>query len=215
EQEQDSPAIHYENHNASLNDVFYFGAQNASSLSSSASLTDQIGDLAFSQFRLDENLRVQHSSDFQTHYDYTLNQSDISGINQINNQLDVGFVHHLFQSLLTTGDVGGSLLNETGGSEVEQLFGKLNFDYRKTVPYGRLLANLNLGWQWQYSPQGTSQTPVINEAETFNNSQPIVLTQPNIDPSSIVVLSSAGVPYLKGTDFSVNTVGNLIQIQRI
>jgi hypothetical protein len=215
EQEADSPAIHYENHNASLNHVLYFGTQNASSFSSSASLTDQIGDLAFSQFRLDENLRVQHSSEFQTHYDYTLDQSNISGINELDNQLDVGFVHHLFESLTTTGDVGGSLLNETGGAEVEQLFGKLNFDYRKTVPYGQLLSNLNLGWQWQYSPQGTSETPIINQSETFNNTQPIVLTQTNIDPSSILVLSSAGVPYLKGTDFSVNTVGNLIQIERI
>jgi len=215
EQELDSPAIHYENHNASLNDVLYFGTQNASSLSSSGSLTDQIGNLAFSQFHLDENLRVQHSDDFQTHYDYTLDQSNISGINQLQNELDLGFIHHLFQSLITAGDVGGSLLNATGGSEVEQLFGRLNFDYRKNVPYGKLLSNLNLGWQWQYSPQGTSETPVINQAQTFNNTQPIVLTQTNIDPSSIVVLSSAGVPYLKGTDFTVNSVGNLIQIQRI
>jgi hypothetical protein len=215
EQEEQSPAIHYETHNASLNDVYYFGTQNTSSLSSSASLIEQIGDLSFSQFRLDENLRVQHSSDFQTHYDYSLDQSNISGINETNNQLDVGFVHRLFASLTTTGDVGGSLLNETGGSEVEEIFGRVNFDYRKTVPYGLLLSNLNLGWQWQYSPQGTSETPVINQAETFNDSQPIVLTQPNIDPSSLIVLSSAGVPYLKGTDFSVNSVGNLIQIQRI
>ncbi len=215
EQEQDSPDVRYQNHSASLNDVIYFGAQNASSLSSSASVTEQTGDLAFGQIRLDENLRERHSSDFQTHYDYTLQQSSISGINQLTNQLDVGFIHHLFQSLTTTGDVGGSILNETGGSEVEQLFGNTNFDYRKTVPYGMLLANLNLGWQWQYTPQGTLETPVINQPETFNNAQPIVLTQQNIDPASIVVLSSAGVPYLKGTDFTVNTVGNLIQIQRI
>ncbi|MGD0768798.1 MAG: hypothetical protein ABSB42_11490 [Tepidisphaeraceae bacterium] len=215
EQEEDSPGIHYENHNASLNDVAYFGTQNASSLSSSASLTDQIGELSYTQFRLDENLRVQHSSEFQTHYDYTLDQSNISGINQLDNQLDVGFVHHLFESLTTTGDVGGSLLNETGGAEVEQLFGKLDFNYRKRVPYGVLLSNLDLGWQWLYSPEGTSETPIINQPETFNNTQPIVLTQTNIDPSSIVVLSSAGVPYLKGTDFSVNTIGNLIQIERI
>jgi len=215
EQEQDSPTIRYQSHNASLNDVLYFGPQNASSLTSSAAVTEQTGNLAFGQIRLDENLRVQHSSDFQTHYDYSLDQSNISGIEQISNQLDAGFVHHLFESLTTTGDVGGSLLNETGGSEVEQLFGKLDFNYRKTVPYGLLLANLDLGWQWLYSPQGTSETPIINQPETFNNTQPITLTQTNIDPASIVVLSSAGVPYLKGTDFTVNTVGNLIQIQRI
>jgi len=215
EQEADSPAIRYENHNASLNDAIYFGTQNASSLSSSASVSDQIGNLAYSQIRLDENLRVQHSSDFQTHYDYTLDQSNISGINQLDNELDVGFVHHLFQSLTTTGDVGGSLLNETGGYEVEQIYGKLDFNYRKTVPYGLLMSNLDFGWQWLYSPEGTAETPIINQAETFNNTQPIVLTQPNIDPASIVVLSSSGVPYLRGTDFNVTSIGNLVQIQRI
>jgi hypothetical protein len=215
EQEEQSPALQYESHNASLNDALYFGTQNANSLLSSASLTEQIGELAYSQFRLDENLRVQHSNDFQTHYDYTLDEDNVGGVNQLSNAVNVGFVHRLFASLTTTGDAGGSILTETGGSEVEQLFGRLNFDYRKTVPYGLLLSNLNVGWQWQYSPQGTSETPVINQAETFNNSQPIVLTQPNIDPSSIVVLSSSGVPYLKGTDFSVSSVGNLIQIQRI
>ena len=215
EQEDDSSSIHYENHNASLNDVLYFGPQYASSLSSSATLTEQSGNLAFDQFRLDENLRLQHSSTFQTHYDYTLDQTNISGIEQLSNQLDVGFVHHLFESLTTTGDVGGSLLDQTGGSEVQQIYGRLDEDYRKTVPHGLLLANLDLGWQWQYSPQGTTTTPVINQPQTFNNTQPIILTQPNIDPSSIVVLSTSGVPYLRGTDYTVNTVGNLIQIQRI
>jgi hypothetical protein len=215
EQEGNSPATKYETHNASLNHVLYFGAGSLDALSSSASATDQIGALAFTEYRLDENLRVQHSPDFQTHYDYTLQESSISGISQTSNAVDAGFIHHLFQSLTTTGDFNASLLQASGDSEVEQAAATLGWDYSKLVAFGTFMANLSLGWTWQYSPQGTGTIPVINQPETFQNSQPITLTQPNINPASIQVLSATGVPYLKANNYAVNSVGNLIQIQRI
>jgi hypothetical protein len=213
-QESESPSIRDENHSASLNHALYFGTQQQSSLSSSLSADVQTGELAYDDLRLDEALRLWHSKDFQTHFEYSLDRSEMSGVTQTSNSLDAGLVHQLFGSLTTTADVGGSLLNASG-TQVEQLFGTLDFGYRKTVPDGLLLFNLNGGWQWQYAPRGTATTSVINQAETFTDTQPIILTQPNIDPNSIVVVSPAGVPYLKGSDFTVNTVGSLIQIQRV
>jgi hypothetical protein len=215
ENEQGAPTTHYENHEATLTHVLYLNPDKLSSLTSSINENDQIGDLPFQQFRLDEYLRLQNTPDLQTHVDYNLDQSEISGINELDNQIDAGFVHHLFASLITSGDVGGSILQATGSGDVEEAFSKIDFDYHKVVPGGLFTANLDLGWQWQYAAQGTGAIPIINQSQTFNNAQPIVLTQPNIDPTSIKVLSSSGVPYLQGTDYKINTLGNLIQIQRV
>jgi hypothetical protein len=215
EQEDDSPAVRFANTNADLNHAWYFGPQDTSSLTSTAAYQDQTGDLSYSEFRLDEELKLQHTKNFQTHYSYSLDQSTADGDSQTTNAVDVGFIHQLFQSLTTSADFGASLLNESGGNQVEDLNGSVDVNYRKEIPYGLLLADFNVGWQWQYAPTGTSQTTVLNQTETFNDAQPIVLTQPNIDPNSIVLLSSSGVPYLKGSDFTVNTLGSLVQIQRV
>jgi hypothetical protein len=215
EKEDNSPAIKYEDYDASLTHVWTFGPQDVHSLTTALSLSDQIGDLGYEEFDLDENLRLQHSPIFQTHYDYSLDTTNVDGDDQTNNKLDIGFVHHLFDSLVTTADMGGSFFNETGGSDVQLYYGTVNFGYRKTVTAGEFLANLNLGTQWQKSAEGDQVVHVINQAETFTDSQPLVLTQTNIDPKSIQVLSAAGVPYLNTRDFVVNRVGNLTQIERV
>jgi len=215
EQESGGGPVNYQTHDANLNHTYTFGPADVSSLASSLSATEQTGTLAYDRLHLDENLLLQHTDDFQTHYEYTLEQVTTGGITQTSNALDVGLSHHLFKSLVTTADVGGALIDSSDNNNIEQLFGRTDFSYRKLIPYGTLLGDLNLGWQWQQTSEGTGPIPVINQPYTFSNSQPLVLTQPNIDPKSIQVLSSAGMPYVKGRDFVVNSVGNLIQIQRV
>jgi hypothetical protein len=215
EKEDDSTNIKYQDYDASLVHTLNFGAEDLNSLATTLSATDQIGDLAYEELRLDENLRLQHSQIFQTYYEYLLDYTNVDHQDQTNNKLDFGFIHHLFESLTTTGNVGGSLFQESGGGDVEQLFGTLGFGYRKHVPYGLLLSNLDFGYNYQYAAEGTQVTHIINQAETFTDTQPLALTQTNIDPASIKVLSASGVPYLLGKDFTVNHTGNLTQIERV
>jgi hypothetical protein len=215
EKEDNTSAVHYEDYDASLIHTLNFGAGNVNSLTSSASVDDQIGDLGYDEYRLDENMQLQHTPTFQTHYDYSLDYTSIDQVDQINHKLDVGFIHHLFESLTTTGDAGGALFNETGGTDVQQLFGSLGFGYRKDVPFGLLLSNLNLAYNYVKSEEGDEVTHVVNQVFTFTDTQPLVLTQTNVDPKSIQVLSADGVPYLKGSDFVVHQSGNLIQVERV
>ncbi|MGA2231568.1 MAG: hypothetical protein ABSH22_11770, partial [Tepidisphaeraceae bacterium] len=184
EKEQDSPSIHYEDYDASLTHVLNFGPTGANSLTSAASLSDQVGDLGYDELDLDENLLLQHTPNFQTHYDYTFDSTNLDGVDQTDNKLDIGFVHHLFESLTTTADAGASLFDETGGGDVQQYFGDVNFGYRKEIPEGLLLGNLSLGYQWQKTDEVDEVTHFINQVETFNISQPLALIQTNIDPKS-------------------------------
>jgi hypothetical protein len=215
EQESGGGPIHYQTHDADLTHGYYFGAAGASSLTSTLSADVQTGDLAYQRYHYDENLQLQHTPNLQSHYDYSLEQDRSSGVTQTINTIDVGLVHHLFRSLVSSADAGGSLVDATGNGQTPQVYGRTNFSYTKLIPDGTLLANLNFGWQWEQSPAGTQPIPVINQALTFNNSQPLALTQTNIDPNSIQVLGTNGVPFVNGRDFAVNTVGHLIQIERV
>jgi hypothetical protein len=215
EQESNAPPIQNQSHTANLSHTLSFGPAYANTLSSSVSLNDQFGDLGFQHYRWDENLQLQHSHNFSTHYDYSLDTSISSGVTQTINSVDAGFVHHLFNSLTTTGDVGASLLNATSTGDTPQVFGHIAEDYQKLVPYGTFLSTVSAGWIWQEQPTGTQPTPVINQPYVFNDGIPITLPQPNVIPSSVVVLSPAGIPYLEGKDYTVAQVGNLTQINRV
>jgi len=214
EQNQGGSATHYQDNNATLNDVYLFGPGKVDSLSSTANFSQEQGNRDYQDIRLDENLRIPYSKTFETHYEYSFDQNTVDDSTQTTNHVQAGFIHRLFQSLVTTGNIGGSLL-DYAGSQVEQLDGTLDLNYRKKAWLGELFANLDLGYHWQYSPEGTDVVHVINQAQTFNDPQPLVLTTPNINAGTIRLFSASGVPYTLGRDYAVNQVGNLIQVQRV
>jgi len=214
EQDQESPPIYYQDNNATLSDVYVFGPGNKDSLSSLFSFAQEQGNRDYQDIRLDENLRLPESKTFETHYQYSFDQTAVDNATQTTNHLQAGFMHRLFESLVTSGSIGGSLL-DLSGSQVEQLDGTLGFAYRKKAWLGELFANLDLGWHWQYAAEGTNVEHIINQAQTFTDSQPVVLTTSNINANSIRVFNASGVPYTMGKDYTVNRVGNLIQIQRV
>jgi len=215
EQESGSGPVRYQTHDASFTHMYNFGKSYASSLTSSLSGDVETGSLPYQRYRLDENLQLQHNPNFQTHYDYSLQQDTSQGITQTENSLEAGFIHHLYRSLITSADIGGSLDDATGTGEIEQAFGHLDFSYHKIIPYGTWLSNLDFGWQWQQSPGSTQAIPVINQPIAFTSFQPFPVPSTDVDPKSIVLRGLNGVPYLSGRDFVVQRIGRVIQIERI
>jgi hypothetical protein len=206
-----SPDEKYETNDATLNHTVNFGQNLADSLASSLALTDQTGYLAYQEEHLDENLHCQNSPNLQTHVQYTLDHAYIDDVDQLTNRLDAGFTHRLYESLVTTGDIGGQLFNEQG-TDIDDLFGHLGLAYRKDVPAGMLLSNVDLGYQLQNQSEGGSLIPILNQSETFTNNNPVVLSQQNIDPSTIKVISN-GIYLQKGLDYAVARLGDLVEIE--
>ncbi|HUB25982.1 MAG TPA: hypothetical protein VL992_11180 [Tepidisphaeraceae bacterium] len=210
-QEQESPDEKYQINDLNLNHVANLGPSLADSLASSVSETDQTGFLGYEEEHVDETLRIQNTEALQTHLQYTLDNTRTNGIQQTSNRLDGGFVHHLYESLVTSGDVGGQVFDEEDAN-IGDAFGHLNFAYHKTVPFGLLLSNLNLGYEYQHQSNGNDETAVLNQPETFTDDTPVILNQQNVDIHSIKVFSS-GVLYREGSDYQVARLGNLVEIQ--
>lgn len=56
---------------------------------------------------------------------------------------------------------------------------------------------------------------MLNQQSVFPVTQIISFAESNVNPNTVRVLSPAGVPYLKGADYTVQTIGHMIQIQRV
>lgn len=135
EKEGGSANTNYQTHDASLTHVWSFGHDYASSLTSAALINVETGQLVpYQRYRLDESLQLQHTRDFATHYDYTVEDEESQGITQVINSLDAGFDHRLFKSLVTRGDIGGSLDDETSAGATQTAFARLDTSYHKLVP---------------------------------------------------------------------------------
>ncbi|HSV14560.1 MAG TPA: hypothetical protein VLI90_09880, partial [Tepidisphaeraceae bacterium] len=133
------PSFTINSGDANLSHDISFGKDKASSLLSSINYTNQTGDIAFNRLRWSESLRLKHSEQFLTQYNYAFDRESFQGSEQTNHRLNAGFVHHLFESLTTSGNVGGALTDLGSGGNIEQFFSSLGFDYRKNVPFGVLL----------------------------------------------------------------------------
>jgi hypothetical protein len=195
--------------------TFSFGRNNASNLVSTINYTDQTGDLDYYRIRWDEDLRLKHTDHFETNYSLAVDRESFQGSPQTSYRANGGFIHHLFESLTTTGSVGGVFTDIDNRGEIEQFFSNLAFDYRKNAPLGVLFANLNLGFSRTYSNLNGAPIQVINENHTFVDDQPILLTRPLIDPNTVVVKNIGGIPYTRNLDYTLVDKGNLIDISRI
>jgi hypothetical protein len=208
------PSITLNTFDASASHNLTFGKDDASSLSSTLNYTDQRGQIPFTRLRLDENLRLKHSEQFETRYDYTFDEERFQGSDQTSNRLSAGFIHHLFESLTTSGNVAGVNTDLENGGSIQQLLTNLSLDYRKNAPLGILFGNLTLGYSSTRTDLNGTPVQIFNESQTFNDSLPIVLTRPLIDPATVIVKDTSGVPFTRGLDYTVAQQGTRTVIQR-
>jgi hypothetical protein len=204
----------YETHQATLADQITFGHKDRSSLNSTLNFTQQSGTIENQQFRWDERLRLQHSDDFSTRYQYTLSKYDYPGSDRTSNRFLTGFTHKLYDSLTTNGNAGVEKSDFSGGGDVLFSFADLLFDYRKKVPYGNLSASLGFATSRTESDSTTTNTPISNRPFTFTDPAPIVINGNNVqvgaitDPSGLVL-------YRPGVDYTVQKFSDRVQIDRV
>jgi hypothetical protein len=204
----------YDKQDARLSHQWDFGRKLDSTLTSSVEYNSQSGRSDLQHFRWDERLRLQHTRDFRTHYDYTFDYYSIQQTETKRNRLGAGFTHQLYRSLTTNGDVAIQH-TDTEGSGTVDVTANLDVDYQKKVPYGTLTASAGVFYGWQRADASNGTTVIIDQPVTFTDPQPIVLTGTNVNPNSIVITDPSGLLiYRPGIDYTVRQFNNRVEISR-
>ncbi|HVT88470.1 MAG TPA: hypothetical protein VHD56_06425, partial [Tepidisphaeraceae bacterium] len=216
EQTADLASDSFMTHDASLVHSVDFGKDRRSNLTSSLNYFDQSGDFDLQRMRLNERLRVHHSDTFETRYDYSLDQQSFSGTDQTTNRATAGFLHKLYKSLTTTGEIGGQQITRSDDANTIEVFADLNFDYRKKVPFGKLSSALGVSWDRQENDDRSGTTQIFDQPLAFADPAPIILPRAGIPPGSVNITDAMGlVVYRPGLDYTLRSFPDHLEIDRI
>jgi len=210
------PETIYDRHDAQVTHTLEHGSNNQHRLRSFLQVLEQVGDFPFESLRLDEQLHLLHSHTFDTRYDLNVSRDQRGDLTQTQRRGRAQFRHRLYQSLVTTGSIGISDLNQSDDFQSKEFFGDLSFDYTKRVPHGLLSMNLDLAFNQQdNSDRGTTRS-ILAEPHTFNDPLPVILAHRNVVAGSIEVRQlGAGPLYLEGFDYTVTVLPDRVEIRRV
>lgn len=197
--------------------TFEFGEQDRNILRTQLRVFNETGQLDFTQIRLDPRLRLVHSDDLNSWYDYTFEYDQRTGQEQLVNRGTANVQYQLFDSLMIIGNAGFNLLDiPTQDFDSAEIFGRGDVQYTKEVPLGLLNANLNGFVSWvDQSPQG-APVQLTNQIFTFSVANTFTINQRNVVASSIIITGLGGVPtYMLGTDYTVQTFADSTQVTRL
>jgi hypothetical protein len=213
----ESGDTHFNNHDASLRYEDEFGPKRQHTFYSTLEYRNQSGDFPLEQLRFDNSLRLQHTDRFETDYTYTYTDDDIAGSQRIAHRGTARFRHRLYESLVTSGQVGAESNEFGGGGTGEIYFANLNFDYTKRIgSRGRLSADLTLATAYQNEEANAQPIVIADEPHTFTDPLGAVIARANINPSSIRVTDAAGiVRFRPGIDYQVVSFANRTELRRI
>jgi hypothetical protein len=203
-------------HAASVSHVLNFGQFNEHTLGSSLAYSTSTGIFGIEQTHLDELLRLRHTRNFETEYEYIYDQQNSDTIDQTLQRATAEFRHRLYQSLVTHGEVG--LLNvDTGdGGNTQDWYVQLDAQYVKKVPYGQFNSDIFAGYNDRSIENGGNAISVVDQSFTFVGFQPIVIAGQTVNPSTIQITDpTTGRIYVEGIDYTLLQRPTGVQVDRI
>ncbi|HUO09475.1 MAG TPA: hypothetical protein VM008_14295 [Phycisphaerae bacterium] len=214
----------YDAQSATLGHLWQIDKDARYTLSESLTYSSEDGTFPFTNLGLSEYLRMQHTDNFETALQYNYTDQEYFTTSTKTQQIIGSFTHRLFESLTTNGQAGATFNNSSytstdnspsSSSDSKSWFTNMSTTYTKKMPLGVFGANLGLGFNQTINDAIGSTQQVTNDIQTFNDPQPIVLTQPNVNPNSIAVFNAAGTrQYILNKDYTVQQIGNTTQIFR-
>ena len=115
-----------------LQHAFDFGEDLEHTLRTNVRLFDEKGFRDFSQLRIAPRLRLRHSADLQSWYDYTYQRDDFRDQDQRFNEFTANVQHQLFDSLTTIANAGWNRFRiTTDDFDSDEIFGRVDFNYVK------------------------------------------------------------------------------------
>lgn len=207
----------FQRHDALLTHNLDFGEDEQHSLRSQLHFYDESGSFDIRRLRLFERLRLRHSDRFETRYDYTFDWVQRPGVDQIQNRGQAGFQHRLFDSLVTTANVGGSHLTLSNPDFAStEIFGDIDLQYTKEVPYGRLNAGASFRYNHRQDTDRSGPVQIVNEPHTFSAAGFILIQRRLVDVGSITITDATGtITYSAGLDYTVIDFRDSVEIRRV
>lgn len=202
---------------ANANHTLEFGELQQNVLRTHMRLYDESGDQPLRQVRIDPRLRLTHSEDLISWYDYSFGRDDRRDQEQTTNRATANVQHQLFDSLTSIGTAGFNLVDiPTDDFDSDEIFGRADLQYLKQVPLGRLAAGLGGSWSRLDQSERGTDTSINDDLRIFDAAGRITIDVRNIVPSSIVVTDVTGIfVYTDGVDYSVDDFPDRVEIRRL
>jgi len=220
--EEEPFALNFDSDEFTLSHRIDFGASHRQRLESELNYFDQQGTFNIERLRWREILRLEHTEHLRSWYVFELldrTQGSLSGVPPIEERsysLSATLEHELYDSLISQFHVYGQKQEYGGGLTIDRIGALATFDYRKTNRWGKLLATYRARIQREDRSGGDLRIEALDERRIFNDPEPIVLSNPNIDTGSIIITAEDRTTYYHaGRDYTVFLRGDWIEIERV
>ncbi len=212
QQERFGAAFNRNEQRSNLRHDWLFGQDQQHHLDSFLSYWDQSGDQELQQLQWQEHLSLKHSQALETHYSATFDESARPTLQNDRLRGGAGFVHRLFQSWVTRGDLYASRARLGEGVVVDEKEGRLGFDYQKKNPWGTFFGNYTVDVLNLDQTGGRTIVNRVDERHALDvtGSLRIQLERTNIDPRSIVVMDSGRTKFY--SDYTVRQNSGITEI---
>lgn len=214
--------LNYDSDELTLGHRLDFGDAQRFRLESELNLYRQQGTFDVERVRWRELLRVEHSETLRSRYSFELQdrtQGSLAGVEPIGERsyrVDGLLEHELYDSLVSQLQAYAQTQRFDSGLDVDRYGVFANFDYRKNNRWGILLADYRAGLQREDRSGGDQLAEVLDERHVFVDPEPVVLTNPNVDVTSLLITAEDRVTlYVAGRDYTVRRVADRLEIRRV
>ncbi|MBU0716776.1 MAG: hypothetical protein KJ749_00875 [Planctomycetes bacterium] len=220
--EEEPRARDYDADEVRLKHRWEFGRGFGSWLETDVNYRNQRGFLDLERFRWRQNLRLQHTDRLRSRYRFEMldrtrgSLTDLEPIGERAYSLFGSLEHRLYDNLVSQFSASGLTQDFDTGAQIDRLGTQATFNYRRTNPWGMLLGDysFHVNAEDRVGPYQAAER--FDEAHIFSEPDPVVLTEPRVDISSIVIRDDDRITvYLETQDFTVHKIGDRVEIHRV
>lgn len=205
----------YDRNDAAATHTYNFGDKDQHNLRSYLRYYEETGDFPLQTLLLDEQLTLRHTDRFETRYFGAFETRDVRGDDQRLGRLTGQARYRLFDSLITTGNLGWRRLESGSDFTSDDLFVTGSAEYTKKVPMGRLDASAGLGFNHQDNSERGSTVSVAGEPVILVGTFPATINRRNIIESSVVVRRTNGQILFENSDYTLLVYPDRAEIRRV
>lgn len=214
--------LDYDTHEVTLGHLLAFGDRKQHRLESELNYYSQRGTFNVERSRWRELLRFEHSENLKSWYQFELldrKQGNLAGVPPLEERsytLRGTLEHRLYESLITQLFAFGQTQRFASGLNIDRYGSYVDFDYRKKNAWGVLQGGYRFRAEREESSGGDQDVEVLDESATFRDPEPVTLRSPNIQTSTILITAEDRYTvYQNGKDYTVQTVGDNVEIRRV
>lgn len=175
----------------------------------------RMGFDASSRIQVYESLLFNLPYNVKVYTNLQHNSSQYIQLTSTQNSFSLGINHKLYESLFSSAELS---FTDTKQNEATEKIPKaeVGFNYTKKIPAGRF--NLSYHYTREYKTKNSPQALLIvkDEVHILNDADIVLLDNPNVQLTSIVVKSNDGtIVYREGFDYYIIDRGEFLELRRV